>query len=205
MHGLLAGTDSMALVGLYTALGCTVGGAAAYRYWVTRQGRPTFATSLPEASTDECQRGVSRSLVMVGVVASLLIGAASIRAAAAWTAASAPLAVSPASAESLAARLTDEEARSAALQAQLDELRANTADLSGALDTARTRISSDAKTATSLRTRLATAKTRLASLEKSLAAARAAAARAAVAATRGGAATATPAPVRRDDGGESDG
>jgi sulfoxide reductase heme-binding subunit YedZ len=50
IHGLLAGTDSMALVALYTALGCAVGGAAAYRYWVTRQGRPTFATSLPEGS-----------------------------------------------------------------------------------------------------------------------------------------------------------
>ncbi|HEX2754179.1 MAG TPA: hypothetical protein VHM48_01875 [Candidatus Limnocylindrales bacterium] len=50
MHGLLAGTDSMALIALYTTLGCAVGGAAAYRYWVTRQGRPTFSTSLPEGS-----------------------------------------------------------------------------------------------------------------------------------------------------------
>lgn len=50
MHGLLAGTDSLALVVLYAALGCAVGGAAAYRYWVTRQGRPTFTTSLPEGS-----------------------------------------------------------------------------------------------------------------------------------------------------------
>ena len=50
MHGLLAGTDSVALVSLYAALGCAVGGAAAYRYWVTRQGRPTFSTSLPEGS-----------------------------------------------------------------------------------------------------------------------------------------------------------
>ena len=50
MHGLLAGTDSMALIAFYTTLGCAVGGAAAYRYWVTRQGRPSFATSLPEGS-----------------------------------------------------------------------------------------------------------------------------------------------------------
>jgi sulfoxide reductase heme-binding subunit YedZ len=50
MHGLLAGTDSMALTALYVALGCAVGGAATYRYWVTRQGRPTFSTSLPEGS-----------------------------------------------------------------------------------------------------------------------------------------------------------
>ena len=50
MHGLLAGTDSMALTALYVGLGVAVGGAAAYRYWVTRQGRPTFSTSLPEGS-----------------------------------------------------------------------------------------------------------------------------------------------------------
>jgi methionine sulfoxide reductase heme-binding subunit len=50
MHGLLAGTDSVALVSLYVVLGCAVGGAAAYRYWVTRQGRPAFHTSLPEGS-----------------------------------------------------------------------------------------------------------------------------------------------------------
>jgi predicted ferric reductase len=50
MHGLLAGTDSIPLVSLYTVLGCAVGGAAAYRYWVTRQGRPTFSTSLPEGT-----------------------------------------------------------------------------------------------------------------------------------------------------------
>jgi methionine sulfoxide reductase heme-binding subunit len=50
MHGLLAGTDSMTLIALYTAIGGAVGGAAAYRYWVTRQGRPTFSSSLPEGS-----------------------------------------------------------------------------------------------------------------------------------------------------------
>lgn len=38
-HGLLAGTDSVALVALYTALACAVGGAAAYRYWVTWSAR----------------------------------------------------------------------------------------------------------------------------------------------------------------------
>ena len=50
MHGLLAGTDSIPLVSLYVLLGCAVGGAAAYRYWVTRLGRPAFHTSLPEGS-----------------------------------------------------------------------------------------------------------------------------------------------------------
>jgi len=49
-HGLLAGTDSGSLGWLYWASFALVVSAAAYRYWVSRQGRPTFATSLPEAS-----------------------------------------------------------------------------------------------------------------------------------------------------------
>jgi predicted ferric reductase len=50
-HGLLSGTDSDALGWLYGASFVLVLGAAAYRYWVSRQARPTFATSLPEVST----------------------------------------------------------------------------------------------------------------------------------------------------------
>lgn len=50
MHGLLAGTDSVALSGVYGASFTFVMAAAAYRYWVSRSGRPTFSTSLPEGS-----------------------------------------------------------------------------------------------------------------------------------------------------------
>ncbi len=50
MHGLLAGTDSAALVPLYLATGLLVLAAGAYRYWVARRARPTFATSLPGAT-----------------------------------------------------------------------------------------------------------------------------------------------------------
>lgn len=50
MHGLLAGTDSLALSSVYGASFMVVVGATAYRYWVSRSGRPTFSTSLPEAS-----------------------------------------------------------------------------------------------------------------------------------------------------------
>jgi predicted ferric reductase len=50
MHGLLSGTDSAALVPLYVATGAFVIGAGAYRYWVARKARPTFATSLPVAT-----------------------------------------------------------------------------------------------------------------------------------------------------------
>lgn len=47
MHGLLAGTDSAPLTPLYAAAGIIVLAAAGYRYWVARQGRQTFAASLP--------------------------------------------------------------------------------------------------------------------------------------------------------------
>jgi len=50
MHGLLAGTDSIALAGVYGASFALVMAAAAYRYWVSRSGRPTFSTSLPEGA-----------------------------------------------------------------------------------------------------------------------------------------------------------
>lgn len=47
LHGLLAGTDSVALVSWYAVLASVVLIAAAYRYWVTRLGRPSYATALP--------------------------------------------------------------------------------------------------------------------------------------------------------------
>lgn len=48
IHGLLAGTDSVILSGVYGASFVLVVMAAAYRYWVGRAGRPTFSTALPE-------------------------------------------------------------------------------------------------------------------------------------------------------------
>ncbi len=50
LHGLLAGTDSVALVPLYVGTGLVVMLASAYRYWVSKKARPTFATSLPGAT-----------------------------------------------------------------------------------------------------------------------------------------------------------
>ncbi len=49
LHGLLAGTDSTTLVPLYVGTGVLVMLAGAYRYWVSKKARPTFATSLPDA------------------------------------------------------------------------------------------------------------------------------------------------------------
>ena len=48
MHGLLAGTDSAALLAFYVLTGASVLAAGAYRYWVSRAARPSFATSLQE-------------------------------------------------------------------------------------------------------------------------------------------------------------
>jgi DMSO/TMAO reductase YedYZ heme-binding membrane subunit len=45
-HGLLSGTDTFAAAALYATTFGAVAVAAAYRYWIVRAGRPTFATSL---------------------------------------------------------------------------------------------------------------------------------------------------------------
>jgi sulfoxide reductase heme-binding subunit YedZ len=50
VHGILAGTDSGSLGSVYVVTGLAMVGAAAYRYWVARQVRRTFVSSLPEAS-----------------------------------------------------------------------------------------------------------------------------------------------------------
>ncbi|HEX8941466.1 MAG TPA: hypothetical protein VF763_15070 [Candidatus Limnocylindrales bacterium] len=48
-HGVLSGTDSDALRPMYVASGVAMVAAAAYRYWVARKARRSFATSLPGA------------------------------------------------------------------------------------------------------------------------------------------------------------
>lgn len=120
-----------------------------------------------------------RPAVMLGVILVLLAGAATIRAAAAWTAASSPLADKPPSVESLQSALAAEQARSLALQAQLDAITTGSTDLAAALQAARDRIAEDASQARSLQADLEAARTRLAALERSIRQAR----------------TATPAPV----------
>lgn len=146
-------------------------------------------------------------LVVLGVVLSVLAGAATIRAAAAWTAASSPLAVKPPSVEQLQTDLAAEQARSVDLQLQLGQLAAGSRDMVMALETARSRIASDAEEARTLQDSLAAAKDKLTTLERTIQQARAAAA-AAVApaqATTAAAATSTVAAgedVENDDGEE---
>lgn len=113
-----------------------------------------------------------RALTMVGVLLALLLGFGTIRATAAWTAASAPLTVAPVSVSALQDQLATEQARSDALRAQLSALMAQTADLSAALDAADARIASDATAAARLAKDLKAARKRLATLEAAIAAAR---------------------------------
>lgn len=47
VHGILAGTDTDAFRSAYVASGLLVLAAASYRYWVGKQHKPTFASSLP--------------------------------------------------------------------------------------------------------------------------------------------------------------
>jgi len=51
MHGVLAGTDTMALGPMYVAAGLLVTFAGAYRYWASRKRKPTFDTSRTEVAT----------------------------------------------------------------------------------------------------------------------------------------------------------
>lgn len=119
-------------------------------------------------------QSIRRFATVVGVVAALVLGFGSIRAAAAWTAAAAPLSVTPESVAALQSQLAGERDRSAALQQQLDALEAQSTDVAGALDAARSQITSDAGHARDLATQLKTARQRLAKLQATIAAANAA-------------------------------
>lgn len=110
-----------------------------------------------------------RAIVIVAVVGATIGGAASIRAAGIWTAASAPLAVAPASLTSIDAALAAEKQRSAALEAQLTSISSAAADLEAALAAAQDQVTTDATTADRLRADLAAARGRLTALEKALA------------------------------------
>jgi predicted ferric reductase len=52
LHGVLSGTDSDALRFMYIGAGLAVLGAGVYRYWASRQRRPTFTTSRPEVAAE---------------------------------------------------------------------------------------------------------------------------------------------------------
>lgn len=141
-----------------------------------------------------------RSLVIIGVVAALVLGATSIRLAAAWTADAAPLEVAPATLSSLQSALHQEQTRSAALEEQLKSIEGAASDLSAALTTAQGQVVTDTQTADALKADLAAARTKLAALEAQLARAAAAAAAAARTVTTTSGTTGGPAQEPHDDG-----
>jgi chromosome segregation ATPase len=139
-----------------------------------------------------------RPLVVLGVVLSLVLAVATVRAAAEWTAASAPLAVKPPSIEQLQADLAAEQARSADLQARLDGLTGDSTNLVAALQAASDRIATDATQAGDLQASLKAAKAKLTALERSISKAKAATSRAA-ATTAPAAPAPTPKPTHGGD------
>jgi hypothetical protein len=132
-----------------------------------------------------------RWLVAGGVVLSLLLGALSIEAAAAWARASAPPAAPAITVESLQAQLEAEHVRSAVLLEQLTAIGRQSRQLADGLAAARERIGTDLAAADAMRAELAAAKKQLADLKRQMAAARAAS----VSASTSGGSAPPPAPA----------
>ena len=143
---------------------------------------------------------IRRLVTVVGVIAALLLGYGSIRAAAAWTAASAPLTVAPVSVTTLQDRLAVEQARSVDLRLQLQTLNTQSTELTAALEAAQAQITTDTDNATQLAKDLKAAKKKLAKLEASIAKARLAAQRPTVVVTK----TRTVTSASSHHGGEDD-
>lgn len=114
------------------------------------------------------KRRIRRTLVIFGVIASLILGVGSIRLAAELTAAAAPPPAPPVSMQALQAQLAAEQARSASLQQQLDDLMGATTQLTTALDSTESVVNADGATAAELRARLKDAQARLKLLTKLL-------------------------------------
>lgn len=110
------------------------------------------------------------TIAAVAIVLGLVVG--TIRVAAAWTAAAAPLTISPVSASELQGKLADERARSAALASQLTALDARSRDLTAALEQAQLRLATDAANAEDLDGQLVAAKDHLAKTQAALVRAR---------------------------------
>ena len=197
-HGMLAGTDSDAFRWVYVATGLVVIAAAAYRYWVAKKRRPTFSTSLPgdggsprrppfqHRSTDLPRPSLTlharsggpwpmtkslklrRTVVALGVVASLLVGLVSIEAAAALTAAAAPPPAPPMSLAALQEALAAQQQRGDELESQLVEMNELTASLSETLAGTQEYVTTQGKTAKELEKELKAAQAKLAKVQRLL-------------------------------------
>ncbi len=144
-----------------------------------------------------------RLLTTVGVVAALVLGFGSIKAAAAWTAAAAPLPVAPVAVSSIQDRLEAEQGRSVDMSTQLRSLAEQSIQMTAALEAAQARIVADAANAKALAKELKAAKAKLAKLEASIAKARQTAQQRQVTVVKTKTVTSTPAPTHHgDDDGE---
>lgn len=111
---------------------------------------------------------IRRGVVILGVVASLIFGVASIQVAADLAAAAAPPPAPPVSMDTLKGQLADEQARAASLQGQLEDLLGATGQLTAAIGSTETQVSDDDLTAAQLRDRLKAAQTKLNSVNSLL-------------------------------------
>lgn len=143
-----------------------------------------------------------RTATTIGVVAALVLGYGSIRAAATWTASTAPLTVAPVSVSVIQDRLALERARSADMESRLQGLAAQSVAMTAALEAAQARITADTDHAKALAKELQAAKKKLAKLEASIAKARRAAAHPQVVVTT--TKTVTAASKHHGDDGEGD-
>lgn len=143
---------------------------------------------------------VRRAAVSVAVVATLLGGAAAIRASAEWTRANAPLSVTPIAPAVIEADLAGQQERAADLALEVAALSAHAAEMRAALDTASDQIGDDTETAKQLRVAVDAAAAKLAALDAQIAQASDRLARMSAAA----AAPAPAAPAGGDDDDEHD-
>jgi peptidoglycan hydrolase CwlO-like protein len=120
---------------------------------------------------------VRRGTTVLAVILALTVGFLAIRVASAWTAASAPLSVSPGSVATLQQQLDAERARTAALTAEIERLVADSDQLSAAVEAARAQIGQESEHTAQVSADLEAAQSRLRDLEKAILDARAALAR----------------------------
>lgn len=124
-------------------------------------------------SGDLIRRLLRRAAVLGATVAVIAAAAGTVKVAADWRAAAAPLDTAPAGMDSISAEFVSETDRTSVLTGQVDDVASQLTDLQAAVEQANGQVGGDAKTADQLRTDLAAAKAKLATLQGQLKAAQA--------------------------------
>jgi len=122
-------------------------------------------------SRETLSRLVRRAIVLGATVAVIAVAAGTVKVAADWRAASAPLDVAPVGMESVNLQLVSETDRAGALSEQIGSVAGDIATLQGALLEANQHIAGDAQGAETLKKDLAAAKKKLDALQAQLMAA----------------------------------